>query len=360
MAEEEEACGDYMGMEEEPMMSMEEEPMMSMEEPMMSMEELMSMEEMMGMHHDKGPMAMFASALTTLAKEVRELKASQNAYPGPTLGGPAKDEAAARAEALECAKGEARAAFDRMDTDGDGFIVASEFDGNKAIFAAIDVDADGIITKAEYVAAMASDEEEKEAEDEAEDMEKKANDEMLALLASLDEEELDSLHKAAGDDDDDDDDDAEEEAEESDEDEAADKEAAAIEAGCEKLPEGPMRDNCEEKSKEASDDEEKDAEEEEAEKEASFFTAGGDPMGLDEGKGGIHMTAEDEEVLNSIFAADVPTASQTPVELNPQPKQASTGSTAAVGNMTRTASNGVGDLSELWESAPDVSKVFNN
>ena len=83
-------------------------------------------------------------------------------------------------------------------------------------------------------------------------------------------------------------------------------------------------------------------------------------MGLDEGKGGIHMTAEDEEVLNSIFAADVPTASQTPVELNPQPKQASTGSTAAVGNMTRTASNGVGDLSELWESAPDVSKVFNN
>ena len=69
---------------------------------------------------------------------------------------------------------------------------------------------------------------------------------------------------------------------------------------------------------------------------------------------------------DEIFSADLPTtASALPGDaveaaMTPQPKQASTGSTAPVGNMTRTASSGIDDLSQLWESAPDVSKVFGS
>jgi hypothetical protein len=120
------------------------------------------------------------------------------------------------------------------------------------------------------------------------------------------------------------------------------------------------------KAKDSEDDDEGEGKEAASEHDAGFFAAGGDPMGLGgDPSTGLHMTEEDEEVLNSIFAADLPTtASALPGDaveaaMNPQPKQASTGSTASVGNMTRTASDSLSDLSNLWESAPDVSKVFS-
>ena len=356
---------------------------------------------------EDGPMAMFANALKAIATDVKGLKdANQNAYPGPTLGGPAASEEAVRAEAAATAKGEAHASFfDSMDTDNDGFVLASEFKGSKAVFAAIDVDADGIIAKAEYVAAFSvaakkGDDEEEEAPaedeggdddgDEKEGGKKKADDAMLDLMASLDDEEIAMLHQASEDD----------EAEGDDEETAAKKAAArlaALRAAKGDVPEAfkkqqeKMKDKAKDKGdsdddsddkkpdflkekgdekesgKKAGDDEDEDESSDDAEKEAAFFSGGGDPMGLGgDPTGGLQMTAEDEAVLNEIFSADLPTtASALPGDaveaaMTPQPKQASTGSTAPVGNMTRTASSGIDDLSQLWESAPDVSKVFGS
>ena len=358
----------------------------------------------------EGPMGVFANALKAIATDLKALKdANQNQYPGPTLGGPAKDEAGARAEASQvsgleakaraegaaAAKGEVHASvFDGMDKDRDGFVTASEFTGSKAIFAAIDVDADGIISKSEYVAAFSATA--KKAEDDEDDKgkeAKKADDAMLDLMASLSDDEIAMLHQASEDD-----------KENGDDEETAAKKAAArlaqlrAEAGCDKLPPA-LKEKCEEKSgkgddkgddkgkeaaKKADDDEDEDDEPEDkgeeseggdedddkeaakkATEDAAFFASTGDPMGLGgDPSHGLNLTAEDEAVLNEIFAADVPnTASALPGDaveaaMKPQPKQASTGSTAPVGNMTRTASGGISDLSQLWESAPDVSKVF--
>lgn len=45
--------------------------------------------------------------------------------------------------------------------------------------------------------------------------------------------------------------------------------------------------------------------------------------------------------------------------LKPQPRLASTG-VKTLGSVSKVASNEVNDLSKLWESAPDVSKIFGN
>jgi hypothetical protein len=343
---------------------------------------MMELDDMDGL---EGPMAMFASALKAIATDVAAMKqANQNVYPGPTLGGPAKTEEAVRAEAGSMAKGEVHAStFDSMDTDRDGFVLASEFQGSKAVFAAIDVDADGIIAKAEYLAAftpVASDDDDDD-EDEGDDelmAKKKAETAMLDVMASLGEEEIDLL-KAASDDDDDDDDDEEMLAKKKarlDALRSAGEIPEAFKKNIEKMKaKGDKGDDKDDKKpdflKEKGDEKESgkkakdDEEDDDAEKEASFFSTGGDPMGLGgDPAAGLHMTAEDEAVLNEIFSGDLPTtASALPGDaveaaMNPQPKQAASGSTAAVGNMTRTASDGIEKLSDLWESAPDVSKVF--
>lgn len=390
--------GGFLGFDDEPMLDddMGEEPMLDDDDGEMA--PMGCGDDMYGMDvelPEDGPMAMFANAIKAIAADVRGLKdANQNAYPGPTQGAASKGEEAVRAEASATAKGEAHASFfDSMDSDGDGFVLASEFNGSKAVFAAIDVDADGIIAKAEYVAAFSvaakkGDDEEEVVEpegdddegDEVEGSKKKADDAMLDLMASLDEDEIAMLHQASEDDE-----------EEGDDEETAAKKAAArlaaLRSGGE-VPEALKKHQFESKGddkkdddkddkkpdflkdkedKEASKKSEEEEAEAEAEKEASFFSHGGDPMGLGgDPTGGLQMTAEDEAVLNEIFSADLPTtASALPGDaveaaMTPQPKQASTGSTAAVGNMTRTASDGISDLSQLWESAPDVSKVFGS
>jgi hypothetical protein len=43
--------------------------------------------------------------------------------------------------------------------------------------------------------------------------------------------------------------------------------------------------------------------------------------------------------------------------LRPQPKKASKGA-KTLGGVSKAASSEVGDLSKLWESAPDVSRFF--
>ena len=375
--------GGFLGfddMDDAPMGMLDEEPM-ACGDGMYGLDDMEGlegpgMEGLDDMEGLEGPMAMFASAIKAIATEVKSLKdANQNAYPGPTLGGPAKSEEALRSEAAATAKGEATASFfDTMDTDSDGFVLASEFTGNKAIFAAIDVDADGIISKTEYVAAFSvkADDDEDEAEGDDDDEKeggKKADDAMLDLMASLGDDEIAMLHQAAEDDE-----------EDGDDEETAAKKAAARLSALRVAGEMPpqFKENAKKKQDEAKakkedgDDDDDDKkpdflkDKEEAEKEASFFSHGGDPMGLGgDPTHGLNMTAEDEAVLNEIFSADLPTtASALPGDaveaaMAPQPKQASTGSTAPVGNMTRTASSGINDLSQLWESAPDVSKVFN-
>lgn len=323
----------------------------------------------------EGPMAMYASALKVIANEVKSLKANQNAYPGPTLGGPAKTEEQVRAEAAAIAKGKVHASvFDGMDLDRDGFVLASEFKGSKAVFAAIDVDADGIISKAEYVAAFKQADEDEDDEDEGGEMaSKKADYAMLDLMASLSDDDIEMLRAASDDSDEDDEDDDEGDDEETASKKAADRLLAQLRWAKELPPE--FKENMEKakakaKSKDSEDDDKEDKKPDflkgkEAD-DAGFFSAGGDPMGLGgDPSTGLNMTEEDEEVLNSIFSADLPTTASAflgdavEAAMNPQPKQASTGSTAPVGNMTRTASDSLSDLSNLWESAPDVSKVFS-
>ena len=91
----------------------------------------------------------------------------------------------------------------------------------------------------------------------------------------------------------------------------------------------------------------------------------------------MEFSDEDDALLNSIFAgrtageetheeeeeaAEEPVAKKASrtasVNLRPQPRRPSTG-VRSVGGLTRQASSAdVNDLSALWESAPDVSKVF--
>jgi len=88
----------------------------------------------------------------------------------------------------------------------------------------------------------------------------------------------------------------------------------------------------------------------------------------------MEFSDEDDALLNSIFAGrtageeapeeeeEEPVAKKASrtasVNLRPQPRRPSTG-VRSVGGLTRQASSAdVNDLSALWESAPDVSKVF--
>jgi hypothetical protein len=85
---------------------------------------------------------------------------------------------------------------------------------------------------------------------------------------------------------------------------------------------------------------------------------------LDDGE--VEFTPEDDAMLASLYAADetveapkvaqVKTASKK-VAPKPVVKKASTGA-KKLGNV-RTASADGSSLESLWESAPDVSEVFN-
>jgi len=172
-----------------------------------------------------------------------------------------------------------------------------------------------------------------------------------------------------------------------------------VQAGCEKLPEGKMRDNCEsgppgdkkakksdddddddfdfddkeaKKAKKSDDDEDIELDDEGSDKEASgaeFFTTGYDPMGLADG---TSLTAADKAAFNTVFGSDdedgddedgdeddSDKAASLASLLKPQGRKASTG-VKSVGHVSKTASAGgeMAALSNLWSSDPDVSDSF--
>ena len=66
---------------------------------------------------------------------------------------------------------------------------------------------------------------------------------------------------------------------------------------------------------------------------------------------------EKKEASNRGKTAAQRTSEANAAKLKPQPRKASTGA-KAVGTVAKVASSDINDLSKLWESAPDVSKVF--
>lgn len=68
---------------------------------------------------------------------------------------------------------------------------------------------------------------------------------------------------------------------------------------------------------------------------------------------------EEEPKEEAKTAAARTAAAKRTAALKPQPRLASTG-VKTLGSVSKTASNEVNDLSKLWESAPDVSKIFGN
>jgi len=96
-----------------------------------------------------------------------------------------------------------------------------------------------------------------------------------------------------------------------------------------------------------------------------------DPMEMDMGEDEIlaslfasDKSAEEEEEVEEVEEVDKSAAARTAAHkartagLRPQPKKPSVGA-QSVGTQVRTASD-MSDLGRLWESAPDVSKVFNS
>lgn len=300
----------------------------------------------------------------------------------------------------------ARKFFASMDTDGDGFVTKADWKGSQELFASLDTDNDGILASAEVVDALApkpvvdavtaaldpaevalfnsmtasflekSAKAKKSEDDEVkEDEEPKEAKKKAKAKKSEDDEEVvvedkkatKGKKKAAEDDEGDD----EGEGDDNDDDEGADKQACDM-----------------------ADD-------------AGIFGATGDPMGL--GDGGDDLTSEDDAMLAEIFGkaaadddeddkGDEPEAGKKagkkseddedegdePEEdeseedkaaakkalrlasnnrtasQRPQPRKPSNG-VRTVGGLTRTASGNaeINELSNMWESAPDVSKVFN-
>ena len=294
--------------------------------------------------------------------------ADQNDPKGETLGTDGKGEDAEKKEEdtanKEAALAPILAMFDAYDTDGDGFISASEWGGPRSMFASIDSYNVGIIARADIFAA-------KKAEDDDEDEETEDTDN--------------------GD----------------------DVEGSKKSAGCEKLPEGPMRDNCEKKDDSKVTDEEKG---EKTDKEAfghmadfdedeldmlsamehgsmdldpndlpddvmeeveddgievmasddynEFFSTGTDPMGLSDRSS---LTAADEAAFEDIFGraasddedTDDDEKADKEAAFKPQPRKASNGP-QTLGSMSRTASgpDEIKKLSTLWKADPDVSGAF--
>jgi len=320
-----------------------------------------------------------------------------------------KKEAAARKAA--------RKFFASMDTDNDGFVMQAEWVGSQDLFAALDTDRDGILASEEVIDALSPEpvvaavttvagldpaEAAMLSEMEATFMKaaklkalkaKKAEPEEEAPVASKkaeaeeDEEEAPVAAKKGGK--------KAKKAEAEDEEDEEDaptagKKACGDDAGMFGMTGDPMgladgsddvlgdddeallasifggksakaEDEDEEeeapvaskKAKKSEDEDEDDgAEEDEAEDEDEEEEA---PVASKKAK-----KSEDEDEGEDEDASPAAKKAMRLASQRPQPRKASTG-VRTVGGLTRTASAGgeVDELSRLWESAPDVSKVFN-
>ncbi len=299
----------------------------------------------------------------------------------------------------------ARKFFASMDTDRDGFVTKADWKGSHELFASLDTDNDGILASAEVIDALApkpvvdavtaaldpkeaailksltasflakSAKAKKSEDEEVEDEEpKEAKKKAKAKKSEKDEEIVIEDKKAgkgkkkASDDEDEDDEPADDS-----EDEGGDKQACdmAEDAGMFGATGDPMGlgDDGDEMTSEddamlaeifgkaASDDEDEDdkGDEPEASKKAKAKKSDDDE---DEDDAGDEPEETEEEVAAAKKAtrlASIRTASQ-----RPQPRKPSNG-VRTVGGLTRTASGNaeINALSDMWETAPDVSKVFN-
>jgi len=285
---------------------------------------------------DEGKTAMeeLAARVAELTNEIACLKktSNQNDPKGPTLAPGAKSEDEARKEGEETTekqevKTSARRFFASMDTDGDGFVIKAEWLGNPAIFKAADKDKDNIVSEDEVVEELtkkaAEEEEEEKVEEETEEpAEKKAAEE--------EEEEEKPVEKKAYECDDGAIDDADifglvddpmglgADPTVTPEEDAL---LASVFGKAAKKAEDEAEGEVEEKKEEEKKEEEKKEEEAAAKKKARLAPR---------------------------------TASQ-----KPQPRKPSIGP-KTLGTQVRTAGakDELGELSALWESAPDVSEVF--
>jgi len=333
--------------------------------------------------------------LEALTAEVKGLKnADQNDPKGDTLAPKPQTEEQERAEGAATAKDEHTASpdnpiavmFDQFDTDNDGFVSQDEWRGSKAVFASLDTDGDGIIARDEVVASFYAQDvmvddlytdldpdeaamlaEMMDEDDGVEGMEEMIEEgmEIMSAKKSEDDEDDDSSDKEAAkkkseDDEDDDngddngDDDQDEEA-----DEDSDKESS-VEADMFSMQGDPMGLATEDSviteddsllmdifggdiervaSKKSEDEEEKKEDEEEAEEEAAET-----------------IQEEDEEEAKD---KDEKEGGKKKATQRPQPKKASKG-VAKVGHVQPAPAGGneVNELSQLWDSEPDVSSVF--
>jgi hypothetical protein len=305
-----------------------------------------------------------AALLKRLARLEARLSriADQNDPKGPTLAPKPKSEDEARKTAEDESKDEekseekpwdkakkaARRMFVACGGTPDGFAMQDEWTGSPAVFDSADMDSDGIITEDEFVDVMACG---PTAKVNAEDVEV-LDPEVAADLAEAEAQaegvmaEVEEVAPMA------------EEVEE------------VTEAGMFGLDEGAMASEDEDAllaeifgGKKASDDEDADDEveekpaakkakkaEDDEEVEASDDADADDVEEKPAAKKAKAAEGEEDEVEEK-------PAAKKAASVRPQPRTASRG-TKAVGAQTRVASDEVGDLSRLWESAPDVSGVF--
>ena len=209
-----------------------------------------------------------------------------------------------------------------------------------------------------------------EAMDDDMGMEGMEEEEMLAAMLS-------GSHYAA-DEDDSDDEDADTEKEEKDDEEV---EEAEEKEGSKKKAKGKIPpqflENVKKKQEEAKDnDDDDDVVDDDDGKKASddiILTADSDPMGLMDTSptpdvselAQLYMSADDNAASGTeVTAADDEDEDEDEVEASkkasrrPQPKKASKG-VQSLGHVQKVASSEVGDLSSLWEHAPDVSSAFS-
>ena len=243
--------------------------------------------------------------METLLAKVKGMKsADQNDPKGPTLAPKPKSEE----EAKKTASRKRIASMLRAaDTDGDGFIMKADWQGNPRIFMALDTDNDDILALDEALQACG---EEPMAQDELLSPE----DEML--LAEMEQKACKAAKKSE------DDEEVDDEADEP-------KEAK--------------------KGKKAKKSDEEDDEAEEP-KEAKKAKKSDDDEDADD----IEFEAADEDEEPKEAKKASKTASQ-----RPQPRKPSTG-VKRLGAVAKTASGAseIDNLSSLWASDPDVSEVF--
>ena len=268
---------------------------------------------------------------------------------------------------------EAHTMHDQMDIDGDGFITREEWTGSPAVFDALDTDGDGILTVEEVSAGIGSSfggampgmagemmaQDEEDGDDGAEAM----------LQAMLDEEAKKAQPEEAM---------FDEEGQEEEDDTEAMFQAMLDEEAQDAPLDGPVMEEPFVDEAELNGD----------------VVLGEDPMGLDDAPPpqseddilsslyGARMAAEDEEETEETEETDdngdeeteeeeeteekegskkaSKTAAARTAAQRPRPKKTSTG-VKTLGRVSKVASGSskeINELSNLWESSPDVTDVF--